>query len=108
MMKIFKGNIMWFKKKDPFTPDANHSSYNNAVRENCERDVKNSRCCIDFDKLNVFSIERRMVFVDYSYQNVTILGYFVNGDVEPHEWELYCGEVEHDNLVTEFKSSIKK
>jgi hypothetical protein len=86
-------------------------SHNRTCEENTRKDVHTSTFAINFDVMNVFSIERG--FRD-KYTAYTVLGYFtpipivgadnvvVGTKNEMHEWSLYCSHEEHNRIVQEF------
>lgn len=52
---------------------------------------------LDFDTMDVFSIERVMD----GHKAKTIVGHFVKGEVK--EWVLYASAKEHNRLIAEFE-----
>ena len=61
---------------------------------------------IDFDNMDVFSIERNVT----DGVGHTILGYWLEdqyGSKSNHEWFLFCSDETHEKLVSEFKKHIK-
>jgi hypothetical protein len=79
-------------------------------RERLEGDFAKASFSVDWDTMNVFSIERNMAGADGTK---TILGYMmaepfttVENDVTykdvVREWTLYCSHEEHQRLVAEF------
>lgn len=52
---------------------------------------------LDFDKMDIFSIERVMD----GHKAKTIVGHFVKGEVK--EWVLYASAKEHNRLIAEFE-----
>lgn len=76
-----------------------------AARGKLADDVQSSKFEIDFDKMEVFSLERN----HNGQRAFTIVGYFINVPEQygmkkaVHEWTLYCSMKEHERLVTEFQ-----
>lgn len=61
-----------------------------------------SEFAVDFCNMNAFSIERMC----RDGQAVTVIGYFLNNQVR--EWNLYCNEERHQELVNQFKLYLEK
>jgi enterochelin esterase-like enzyme len=65
---------------------------------------------IDFDSLNVFSIERvvKLNIQGTHLQPATIVGYHNTTTTDRNgEWYLYCSDEEHAKLVEDFKKYLK-
>lgn len=61
------------------------------------KSVEHFQFALDFETMNVFSIERV-----YDGQKIrTVVGYFLNG--ESKEWHLQTSAKEHNRLVAEFE-----
>ena len=84
--------------------------HNSIVRETSQKDLATSSFAIDFNRMNVFAIERN---VNHDGRPHTIVGHFVDepvifegGDVASksvvHEYTFYCSHEEHERLVKEF------
>lgn len=61
-----------------------------------------SEFALDYRQMNAFSIER----LCRDGQAVTVIGYFLNSQVR--EWNLYCNEERHQELVNQFKLYLEK
>lgn len=61
-----------------------------------------SEFALDYCQMNAFSIER----LCRDGQAVTVIGYFLNNQVR--EWNLYCNEERHQELVNQFKLYLEK
>ena len=59
--------------------------------------------CIDFEKMNVVSIERQ---IEQSHEClVTTIGYIINDKVK--EWYLYISDEKHEELVYKFREFLR-
>lgn len=86
--------------------EATLANHKNKLGRRIQEDIETSTFALDFDLMNVFSIERN------NGENVnaqTIVGYFVtkatdSGATEPqvHQWYLNCSHDEHQRLVKQF------
>lgn len=84
--------------------------HNKGVTTKAREDVAKSTFSLNFDTMNVFSIERLVGSDQYRAQ--TIIGYFrtdtsvqdgiVTTNQHIHEWTLNCSQAEHERLVAEF------
>lgn len=84
--------------------------HNKGVTTKARDDVASSTFSLNFDTMNVFSIER-LVGSDH-YRAQTVIGYFredssISDGVlvtnkHVHEWTLNCSQAEHERLVAEF------
>lgn len=90
------------------------NSLNARIKEMSEGNL-DTDFCVDFQKMDAFSIER--IFKDG--QEYTIIGYRNPGDklnpdgtgvrtFEIREWSLYCNRATHDRMVAEFRKVISK
>ena len=64
-------------------------------------DTVNSGVEIDFNNMDVFSIERKII----DGQPCTIIGHWdlSGGAKTPREWSLFCNKESHEQLIKEFK-----
>ena len=91
---------------------------NDAYKKRLETEMANASFAIDWEAMNVFSIERM-------WENglpKTVLGYILEEPViytegedqrvthkdVVREWTLYCSAEKHEQLVAEFKEWLKK
>ena len=68
--------------------------------------ISSSPVVVDFQLMNVFSIER----MAKDNTPVTIIGYFINNANEEKkvkEWYVYCNDQRHQQLVAEFNEYLK-
>lgn len=87
------------------------TAHNDKLRKDAFDDVRNSSFSIDFDAMNVCSVER---MVKSTLDTVTIIGHIkdegkVSADGKTmwseqviREWTLYCSHDEHERLVARF------
>lgn len=81
-----------------------------------KEDTSKSECIIDFSKVRVFSVER---YVGDGNKPCTLIGYFIAEPVVSsdgtfvtqkdvvHQWYLYCSPQRHEEIVREYKRSMK-
>lgn len=97
---------MWFSKPN----NVEVAELRNRIRDVEDATTKAS-VVIDFDTMRVFSIERNIS----SNRPCTIIGYYMSEPVlssdgemivnrdDAKEWNLYCNEQRHEELVRAFK-----
>lgn len=79
----------------------------NDYKSSVNEDVATSTFSLDFDTMNVFSIERLVGSDSLAH---TVVGYFVFNPTEGskqmsrtvHEWTLRCSHQEHERLAKQF------
>ena len=81
-----------------------------------KEDTSKSECIIDFSEVRVFSVER---YVGEGDKPCTLIGYLLaepvvssDGTFETqkdvvHQWYLYCSPQRHEEIVREYKRSMK-
>jgi hypothetical protein len=102
------------RRIDELQKDIENLKYANDVyKKRLETEMANASFAIDWDAMNVFSIER--VWEDGLPK--TILGYIIEEPVTVcegetttkdvvREWNLYCSAEKHEELVKEFKEWV--
>ena len=81
-----------------------------------QEDTSKSECVLDFSKIRVFSVER---YVGEGDKPCTLIGYLLSEPVTSSDgtflttkdvvcqWYLYCSPQRHEEIVREYKRSLK-
>lgn len=72
------------------------------LKSDIEKELDSSSFAIDFEKMNIVSIER----VIKNNKSLTLFGY-IDKDEKLKEWVFFCSLAQHENIVDEYRRYLK-